>query len=414
MGTVRELNLNNIVVKDALTRFLEADRATTREKKLARKIRPLQRRIAGHFHKQSDLFLRYLKNIKPIIDANAVSESISQSDWQSYWQMAAQASFSDFSDDVGEAIFEAMILGGEQFFAMTNTDAGEFGISWNLRNPRAVSYAEQQAAAQVTRINDTTRSYLNSLISNATAEGISYTRLSKMISDKFSEFATGGDNPRSRRIAVYELGDAYEAGNETAARELEAAGVDVERKWVTIGDDRVRPSHRDSQVEGWQSMDYVFSSGAMRSPTDPGCRCVMIYRRKRLTPAEKRRREMEDIDRAFQQELDQIDTGGTSHIRPVGKAPRGLGKEYADRRAIANKIDNATYMSGRHELFIQNYRGQKNQRRRYTIAVQRRMALDKAIETSMSVADGPGDWAFKRELINGIFDYASETTKGLR
>lgn len=270
-------------VIEAFERFLEAAQASERERLLAKRIRPLQRKIAGHFRSQGKLFLKHLKAIKPLIDANAaaINESISQSDWQAYWQMAASGTFDDFSDDVGEAILEAMILGGDQFFTMTQTDAGELGISWGLENPRAVAYAEQHAAAQVTKINDTTRAYLNALISNATAEGVSYTRLAQMIEDKFGEFATAGGNPRSRRVAVYELGDAYEAGNEMAAHELEDAGLDVERKWLTRGDDKVRPSHQDSQAEGWQPLDHVFASGATRSPTDSGCRCVMIYRRKR-------------------------------------------------------------------------------------------------------------------------------------
>lgn len=264
-----------------LETFLEAAQATTRERLLAKKIRPFQNQIAGHFRKQGKDFLRYLKTIKPIIDANAIQESISESDWRPYWELAARSSFDAFASDVGEAILLAMILGGEQLFETVGTDAGEIGVSWNLRNPRAVMYSEQHAAAQVTRINDTTRAYLNSLISNATAEGMSYTRLAKAIEEKFEWFATGGDNPRSRRIAVYELGDAYEAGNEVAAQEMESAGLKMERKWITVGDDRVRPSHRDSQAEGWQPLDHVFASGAKRSPTDSGCRCVMIYRRKK-------------------------------------------------------------------------------------------------------------------------------------
>lgn len=265
----------------ALTRFLEANQATTRDRKLSRKIRPFQRQIAGHFKEQGKQFANNLRVLQPVIDATAKRESVSQSDWGPYWNMAARATFADFSDDVGSAILSALIMGGGQLFETLQTDAGELGISWNLENPRAVAYAEQHAAAQVTKINDTTRSYLNSLITSAVADGTSYTELARLIEEKFVEFATGGKNPRSRRIAVYELGDAYEAGQDTAADLLEDAGIDLQVKWLTVGDDNVRPSHRDSQLEGWQDRGHTFASGAERPPTDPGCRCVRLFRRKR-------------------------------------------------------------------------------------------------------------------------------------
>ena len=133
----------------------------------------------------------------------------------------------------------------------------------------------------MTKINDTTRSYLNAMISQAVDEGWSYDRLSNAIGSRFTEFATGGDNPRSRRVAVYELGDAYEEGTQLAAKELQAAGLEMEKKALTAGDDRVRPSHEDNASAGWIPLDDEFPSGDMRFPSDPGCRCTTLYRRKR-------------------------------------------------------------------------------------------------------------------------------------
>lgn len=274
----------------ALLRFLEADQAITRDKLLAPKIRPLQREIAAVFREQGRLFLRGFEQFQGSIDTNAkaqeaggnrVREAIDQSDWRPLWEDVSAATFDDFSGAIETAYLDALILGGGQLFETLGTDAGELGISWNLENPRAVAYANQHAAAQVSRIDDTTRAYLNSLISQATDEGWSYTKLSRAIGERFTEYATGGDNPRSRRIAVFELGDAYEAGNMQAAHQMEAAGLVLEKKWLTVGDGRVRPSHQDSQAEGWRPLDHVFASGGERSPTDSGCRCVMLYRRKR-------------------------------------------------------------------------------------------------------------------------------------
>lgn len=276
----------------ALTRFLEANQAIERDRKLAKPRRQLQKAVSIAFGKQVWLFLRSLKQLKSRFDDNAerlaetaaLRESVSPADWLPLWDAATRDTKLDLTDPLQAAILDVLILGGGDMIAelgLAADDLDDLGISWSLENPRAVLYAQQQAAAQVAKINDTTRSYLNSMISQAATEGWSYDRLSDAIGDRFKEFATGGDNPRSKRIAVYELGDAYEAGNEMAARELVDAGLKLQKKWLTAGDDRVRPSHVDNQAEGWIGLDDNHSSGDNRPPTDPGCRCAELYRRKK-------------------------------------------------------------------------------------------------------------------------------------
>lgn len=277
---------------DALTAFLEADTVVTRDRYVARRSRPLQRAVAAAFRKQGQLFTQAFGQFKKRIDADAarmakeagngrLREALSSSDWLPLWQSTAAATSAAFSADLETAILEALIFGGGELLTSLQADELDLGISWNLQNPRAVAYARMHAAVQVARIDDTTQTYLNSLISQALEEGWSYDRLSAAIGAKFVEFATGGDNPRSRRVAVYELGDAYEAGNEMAARALIAAGLEIEKKWSTVGDDKVRPTHRENQAAGWIAFDDTYPSGDSRPPTDSGCRCATLYRRKK-------------------------------------------------------------------------------------------------------------------------------------
>lgn len=263
---------------DILARFLEADAATTRDRYVAQKAPGLQRAVADVFQQQARRFLAAFGQFRATVDANAVSESLAASDWLPLWYETAAATALPFAESLETAILDALIFGGGELLRSLEADEIDLGISWNLENPRAVAYAKMHAAAQVARIDDATRAGLNGLISQATEEGWSYTRLSDAIGERFGEFATGGDNPRSRRAAVYELGDAYEAGNEMAARELMAAGVPLEKKWLTVGDDRVRPSHRGNQNQGWINYDDTYSSGDFRPPSDPGCRCVTLTR----------------------------------------------------------------------------------------------------------------------------------------
>lgn len=278
----------------ALTRFLETNQAIRRDRLVAKRRKGLETAVSAAFKKQGRLFLRSLGQLKKKFDDNAAKvkesgygrlrESVNPADWVPYWNAAARDSKLDFNDPLQLAILDMLILGGGDLIAglgIAADEQEELGISWNLDNPRAVEYAKQHAADQVTKINDTTRSYLNSMINQAADEGWSYDRLSQAIGDRFTEFATGGPNPRSRRVAVYELGDAYEEGNRMAAKELQAAGLEMEKKALTAGDDNVRPSHEDNAAAGWIPLDDEFPSGDMRFPSDPGCRCTTLYRRKR-------------------------------------------------------------------------------------------------------------------------------------
>lgn len=266
----------------ALSLFLEANEAITRDKYVARKAPVLRKQAAAMFRQQGRIFGRSFAQLAGRIDANAarMKESVSSSDWLPLWYETAATTAGDFAGDLETAILDALLFSGGNLFNDMQADELDIALSWNLENPRAVEYARAHAANQVRLIDTTTQSYLNSLISQAVDEGWSYTKLSEAIGSKFTEFATGGDNPRSRRIAIYELGDAYEAGNEMMARELVAAGLVIQKKWLSVGDDRVRPTHRQNQAAGWIELDDTYPSGDDRPPSDPGCRCTTLHRRK--------------------------------------------------------------------------------------------------------------------------------------
>lgn len=255
----------------ALEWFREATRRIDRDKKLRPLARRFERLVSGRFQEQGRLFLRNMSQLE-----YRFQESVGASDWLPLLFSAQM--LADMTDDFADMILAALLLGGGDLLrGLGIEDDDDFGITWNLENPRAVEYARQHAAAQVRRINDTTRDYLNSLITRAVEEGWSYDRLSAAIDGRFAEFAGG----RSRRIAVFELGDAYEAGQDVMVGELKAAGLEMEQKWLTARDSKVRPSHRENEAAGWIDVEKQFPSGDSRPPTDPGCRCTRQIRRKR-------------------------------------------------------------------------------------------------------------------------------------
>lgn len=61
-----------------------------------------------------------------------------------------------------------------------------------------------------------------------------------------------------------------------------------EKRWSTVGDNRVRDEHTANEAEGWIPIDNTFSSGHDETPGGPACRCTVQYRgmtREQLTAA---------------------------------------------------------------------------------------------------------------------------------
>src|SRR5690606_6069541 len=112
--------------------------------------------------------------------------------------------------------------------------------AFDLKHPRAVEFMSQSGADRVTQITDTTRDYLRTLLTQAADEGWSYGKTARAIRKRYAEFSV----TRARNIAVYELGNAYEAGNLLVARDLQDAGLTMEKQWLSVGDARTRPAHK--------------------------------------------------------------------------------------------------------------------------------------------------------------------------
>lgn len=278
---------------EAALPYLIESRAKLHVARRDRKLRPLTRSlekvVAAAFVRQGRRLVRDLAVLKDRIDLNAkfketavngrLTESLTFADWVPYVAAAERAFALGLMKGYRSAVIAAAVTGATD--AITASGGSAFGISFNISNPDAVAYAEDTAAARIKNINNTTRMQLRTLISTAVSDGLSWSRLKKQIEGKFAEFATGGKNPRSKRIAVFETGDAYEAGQDLGMKELATNGLRIFKKWVTAGDKLVRPSHRKNGRQGYIPFDEAFSSGDQRPPTDPGCRCTRIFKAKK-------------------------------------------------------------------------------------------------------------------------------------
>lgn len=191
-------------------------------------------------------------------------------DWIPYLDVAQNVTRDKMRSGLFYNMLDALVMGGGH---LVNDIGVPLTIALNLENPRAVAWAVAHAAEQVTRINAATREGINRIVVEAVENGYSYTRTQKALREAF-EFSRG----RAKRIAVYEIGSAYEQGKKTAAQEMTAQGLRMEKGWQTAEDERVRPEHRDNQAAGWIAMDEPFPSGDDIPPSDSGCRCAALWR----------------------------------------------------------------------------------------------------------------------------------------
>jgi hypothetical protein len=256
---------------EAIDRLTEANAARRKRRALAKPERTLAAAMHTAFRAQERAFLARLALIRGRFSPAPLREAILDLPWEPLFDEAAQATVQAFAAPLDAAAAQALSSGMLAAVADLSIE-GSFG----LEHPAAVDYLRRRGAERVGQITNTTRTRLRSLLEQAADEGWSYDRTAREIRKQYAGFSA----TRARNIAVYELGDAYEHGNVLVARDLQDGGLAMEKSWLTVGDDRVRPDHRANQGQGWIPLDDTFGSGDDRPPADPGCRCTLLMRRR--------------------------------------------------------------------------------------------------------------------------------------
>lgn len=162
-------------------------------------------------------------------------------------------------------------------------DSAERDLKEDLE-PSFVALMRQRAAQKITGIDATTRDLIAALVDEAVRENWAYTKLAAALRKLFKGFITPVRQrhlrDRAELIAVTEVGQAYIDGQMDLGRRREAAGVAIEKSWLTVGDDRVSEGCRENQAQGWLPFAQAFKSGHASPLRFPGCRCAMQMRRR--------------------------------------------------------------------------------------------------------------------------------------
>lgn len=279
----------------ALDRFLEAKQAAAKWRALRSAHRRVHRGLRAAFLAQGAALLdaadaraqeaarvlpRGVGLFGPLREA-----SLSQAGWLEEWETVA-ANTADL------LIEPVQLAAGAGIEAGAGAIARQFEIdtAFDLTNPRAVEYIAEHGAEYITGINETTRERIRQIVKEGAAEGASYTEIANRIGEMFREFAGPAsivdillDNVKRSRaelVAITELGNAYEAGTRFLIDDLVAGGLEMEKQWWTVHDERVSDGCQTNQDAGWIPVADAFPSGHQQPLRFPGCRCTTLYRRR--------------------------------------------------------------------------------------------------------------------------------------
>jgi len=290
---------------EVLDQFIEAEAILQREKALLQLIRQMEKRVGKIFIKQGRLFLEIFKKNKSLFEKIAESEQNSYNLNGTRLLIEATKNKELIQKTAWELNMEVerMMARVEETIRWEMVDVVNKGISqsiekgfnngvsyldieyaFNVKHPRAINYINKRGAELVTKINETTRSEIKRIVTNGIEKGLSYDQTAKEISKRFSEFAIGKPQlhirSRAHLVAVTEAGNAYETGNYEAGKQLQEAGIMLEKYWATVGDNRVSDGCSANEGQGWIPYDEAFESGHEHPLRFPGCRCALLTRRK--------------------------------------------------------------------------------------------------------------------------------------
>ena len=262
--------------------LLESITALTKIWKRDRALKPIEtklaRQMAKAFRAHRAVFMREFERVGPGI----LGEASAPPAIEGALEAAYQATLADFLAPIEEAA-------GAAITAAAKHRVAEFGIDYafDLKNPRAIAAIKDRAAAAVKEIDATTREEIARIISRGMEDGYNYQQVARQIVAKYDEFGVGKPQAhirnRAELIAVTEAAEAYETGNRLVVDEMTAVGLEMEKQWSTVGDDRVSDGCRTNAQAGWIPVDAPFPSGHQHAPRFPGCRCAILYRRRPTT-----------------------------------------------------------------------------------------------------------------------------------
>jgi len=269
--------------------------------KRERAVKRLEKKLGPWFKWQGRVLISALPQLvryfpKPV-EESRLMEALAE-DFDRMFDDAIAVTVRNGEEIVRDGLYQGVTDGFEAMAAKEGITTAEFmqraGLqkAFELDHPRALKWARENAAIDVTKVNDTTKETIRGIVSKGIDEGMDYGTIAGRITKRFGEFAIGKPQEhiqsRAHLVAVTENAMAYEHGQRELVDEIQAVGIDMEKSWGTVGDDKVSAGCRRNAEQEWIPANQAFQSGHDTPPRFPGCRCGARYRVAREeAPAEK-------------------------------------------------------------------------------------------------------------------------------
>lgn len=239
--------------------------------------RPVRREAQRMWGRQQRLLLDRMERFRPRFAEALREATIGPHEFETVWTSVADATSGPLADTLDDLAPQA----AERGWDAAARDV-RLGVAFSLANPRAVEFLRNFGARRVTAINAATRREMQGLLVTAAEEGWAYNRLAGEIGERFEGFRTPQPQrhirDRAELVAVTEIGDAFEHGQQMVVDDLTDAGVATEKAWLTAGDDRVDADCAENEAAGWIPSGDDFPTGVSRPLQHPACRCAMQVR----------------------------------------------------------------------------------------------------------------------------------------
>lgn len=186
------------------------------------------------------------------------------------------------ADAIAATAKNVMLKGGRN--AIEQYALGSIGISFNLRNERAIEYLQSKREIMLSdrqgSINKTTKDRVLEIIKDGVNNRQSYTQIARQIESLSVEGIFS--RSRAQMIATNEVGKAYEFGNFVPVEQFaQRTGKRVIKYWQTVGDLNVTVQCQENERKSANGipLNASFDSGDMTAPrsSHPRCRCSTSY-----------------------------------------------------------------------------------------------------------------------------------------
>lgn len=175
-----------------------------------------------------------------------------------------------FANKVKRSITDTL-TDGVNYSGQRTIDQIGVDVAFDQEDPRVRAWLDENALTHATSIVDTMKDDLRAYISTAVGDGGTV----QDVASKLGEFFDEQSKWRAMRIARTEVISGYAKGSLEGA--VQSKAVD-QKRWATVGDDKVSDMDMENEAEGWVALDHTFSSGDDAPASHPNCRCRLYYK----------------------------------------------------------------------------------------------------------------------------------------